>query len=332
MAGEANDSILKGVVSDIGDSTDIAVSDDGSEVVTDLTALDFTDELTVSDAGSGQAEIAGLEVTEVEAETKSGDGSTKTFSFSHSHSTVPGAVMVQPRSVDADGDFYLSEKTASTFDITYATAPDDDTDNLIYEYILIGQGNPFSTQTETVLEDFESFNSADYDVESGYSTTTTDPIEGTTSMTCTETFNEVYYTGSDDVTTRGNEYRCKIRPVGQTAFFVSAANTSPSVAQRSYMAIADEDGNALYVRKWDSASNTDDVTSVTLNQDVEYQLGIRFGETGVTDNIEAFVMDANGTELASVAMTDDDFTGGVWGFRSNDGTGDYWDYVTEHPL
>ena len=65
--------------------------------------------------------------------TKSGDGSTTTFTINHPLGEIPRAVYPQPTSADANGNFYITNKTASSFDIVYESAPANGTDNLSWD-------------------------------------------------------------------------------------------------------------------------------------------------------------------------------------------------------
>lgn len=69
--------------------------------------------------------------------TASGDGAATTFSLTHSLGVAPSQATVQPTSSAANGNFYVSDKTSSSVDITYGTAPTSGTDNLTYDLVLI---------------------------------------------------------------------------------------------------------------------------------------------------------------------------------------------------
>jgi len=66
--------------------------------------------------------------------TQSGDGTTTVFSISHNLDELPSYVSVEASSEDASTDFYVSDKTSSSIEITYANAPNDGTDNLSWEW------------------------------------------------------------------------------------------------------------------------------------------------------------------------------------------------------
>lgn len=67
--------------------------------------------------------------------TVSGDGSATTFSLPNPLDTAPTAVDVTPTSPAAMSDFYVSAKTASSIDVTYATPPPSGTDNLSFDVL-----------------------------------------------------------------------------------------------------------------------------------------------------------------------------------------------------
>lgn len=69
--------------------------------------------------------------------TASGDGTKVTFTLSHSLGVTPSAVNVQPTSADAAGDFYVSGKTSTGVDVTFAAAPASGTGNLTFDLGLI---------------------------------------------------------------------------------------------------------------------------------------------------------------------------------------------------
>jgi hypothetical protein len=69
-------------------------------------------------------------------ETQSGDGSTKTFSIPHELSgRAPSMVSVDAASEDASTDFYVSNRTGTDIEITYAAAPASGTNNLQWIWI-----------------------------------------------------------------------------------------------------------------------------------------------------------------------------------------------------
>jgi hypothetical protein len=71
--------------------------------------------------------------TTADTATKSGDGSTTTFTLAHSLGSTPDAATVQATSQAASTDFWVSNKTSTDLDITYAVAPPAGTDNLAYD-------------------------------------------------------------------------------------------------------------------------------------------------------------------------------------------------------
>lgn len=70
-----------------------------------------------------------------DTDTQSGDGTATVFTIAHSLGSTPTAVSVQAESADAMGDFYVSNKTSTAVDITYASAPASGTSNLSWSVI-----------------------------------------------------------------------------------------------------------------------------------------------------------------------------------------------------
>lgn len=52
----------------------------------------------------------------------SADGTTGAFTLSHSLGAIPQTVIVTPTSAEADGNFYVSNKTSNDIEVTYANA------------------------------------------------------------------------------------------------------------------------------------------------------------------------------------------------------------------
>lgn len=55
--------------------------------------------------------------------TASGDGTTVTFTLSHSFGSIPTVAHVQPTSAAAASSFFVSNKTGTTIDVTFGSAP-----------------------------------------------------------------------------------------------------------------------------------------------------------------------------------------------------------------
>lgn len=73
--------------------------------------------------------------------TLSGDGSTTTFTISHTDYSVYGytttyTVVIVPKSAEATKDAYISNVTATSFDVNFITAPASGTNNVVFDYIL----------------------------------------------------------------------------------------------------------------------------------------------------------------------------------------------------
>ena len=198
---------------------------------------------------------------------------------------------------------------------------------------MVWYGNRDTGPDITVLDDFEHQDIAgNYTGNTqDYSINTASPIEGSASAQSDSEFGSIFYDGTD-TTTRGNEYRVETKIVGQMGLFVGAQSTTSVSSPGSYGAFADEANGNLFVRALDSGSATTDSTAVTLSQGTVYQLGVRWDETGVTGNIEAFILDSSDTELASVAISDDTHTGGNFAVRDLSTSGDVFEYATERPL
>lgn len=65
----------------------------------------------------------------------SGDGSTVTFTFSHSLGATPTVAHVTPTSAAAAGDHYVSAKSSTSIEVTFASAPASGTDNVTFDII-----------------------------------------------------------------------------------------------------------------------------------------------------------------------------------------------------
>lgn len=76
-------------------------------------------------------------VTDAGTVTVSGDG-TATFSLPHGLGVVPDAASVTPASAAAAGEFWRSNLTDSAVEITYTSAPQSGTDNLVYDVVVVG--------------------------------------------------------------------------------------------------------------------------------------------------------------------------------------------------
>lgn len=76
-----------------------------------------------------------VKIRESGSATKSGDGSATTFTISHGLGETPEQVDVTPTSSAASGDIHVSNKGSSDFDVTYASAPANGTDNVTLDYI-----------------------------------------------------------------------------------------------------------------------------------------------------------------------------------------------------
>ena len=83
---------------------------------------------------NGEVNITGHKEQATDHATTSGDGASTVFTLGHSLGQVPSTVNVQPTSADAaEHNFYVSDKTDSTVEITYLSAPADGTDNLTFD-------------------------------------------------------------------------------------------------------------------------------------------------------------------------------------------------------
>ena len=91
-----------------------------------------TRELSLGDGSAWQL-LGVLAVGDAASLTVSGDGTTTTFSLSHNLGVAPTIATVTPTSEDASTDFWVSNKTSTAVEITYAAAPPTGTDNLTYD-------------------------------------------------------------------------------------------------------------------------------------------------------------------------------------------------------
>jgi len=83
---------------------------------------------------------------------KSGDGTTKTFLLSHSLGTTPAAATVLADSEDASTDFWITGKTASDVEITYAAAPVPGSNNLEWNVLTNDGGGGGGTSGDSVTK------------------------------------------------------------------------------------------------------------------------------------------------------------------------------------
>lgn len=96
--------------------TDLSFSNDGDGTAT----LSFTGTTTPASAAAG------------DAATASGDDDTTTFTLAHSLGALPDGVVVEAASRAASTDFWISDATTTTVDVTYADPPPTGTDNLAW--------------------------------------------------------------------------------------------------------------------------------------------------------------------------------------------------------
>lgn len=123
-----------GTTTRANDTAVFDVSDSGTLKVRDPTNINFGTSLSVTDDGDGTMTVdASSSGVTTDSATKSGDGTTTTFTLSHSLGSTPSYANVVPTSEDASTDFWVSNKTSSDVDITYAAAPPSGTDNLTYD-------------------------------------------------------------------------------------------------------------------------------------------------------------------------------------------------------
>jgi len=96
----------------------------------------ITSNQSIDDQGTNTElnNITNYKTADQGVETQSGDGSVKIFTISHSLVKAPSNAQVIPASEDASTDFYVSDKTSSNIEITYAQAPASGTDNLSWEW------------------------------------------------------------------------------------------------------------------------------------------------------------------------------------------------------
>lgn len=73
--------------------------------------------------------------TQADSVTKNGDGTTKVFLLPHSLGTTPAAASVHPTSEDCSTDFWITSKSSSNVEVTYAAAPPSGTNNLTWDVL-----------------------------------------------------------------------------------------------------------------------------------------------------------------------------------------------------
>lgn len=114
------------------DAGTLSAWDFGAGAETGLSVASLTDGAGVAHSG----ELADAsDVSGKGSDTQSGDGTTTTFTVSHGLGSTPAQVVVTPTSAAADGAHYVTNKTSTSFDIVYATAPATGTSNLSWDFM-----------------------------------------------------------------------------------------------------------------------------------------------------------------------------------------------------
>lgn len=196
--------------------------------------------------------------------------------------------------------------------------------------------------TTTVLEDWEAGSSAldNYaeSVSDAFTVSNVTTLEGSYALEDTTTSQgALVYDGSDGTTQRGYDYRIQLHGNGGDHHaWLLVGDQYPStggINDDNYHARVETGNNRLLVGKWKGSSYaTWDDVNPGLGSDRMHSLGLRWGATGTTGNIEAYLLADDGSELASVAISDDEFTGGTWGIYTGSNLGSLYDYATERSL
>lgn len=196
---------------------------------------------------------------------------------------------------------------------------------------------PSATAGATVLEDHEG-GTLPYTGDTGdFSNVADSTLEGSRLVQAQGT-TAAAIAHDTETTTRGNRYRCRLYlpSTGVEAFFMVGCQSATTPETDCYRVQLDElDGHAFLQRRSTGAEGNATLasdTSVTLSAPAEYRIEIDYAPTG--QQIVARILDSTDTVLTTLSQTDDNHSGGTFGFIStNDAPADQmFDHVTEEPL
>ena len=122
------------ITADFTGTSGIGIEDDGSEVLSKATALNFGEVLSASDEGNGKAKIGfGGEFGEA---TFSGDGSSDQFQIPHGLSSTPSYFIVNATSDDGSDIGYVTADTTN-INVEYDSPPPSGTDNISLNWFVL---------------------------------------------------------------------------------------------------------------------------------------------------------------------------------------------------
>lgn len=191
----------------------------------------------------------------------------------------------------------------------------------------------------TVLEDHESGDSVSnlYNgVTADYTNTNDTALEGNWRLEIDDTFSDIGHAST--TCSRGNKYKCRmINDGGSTSElrFAAFQQDATDIFANSYVMKIDWDSDQIKITYWASGSsstNANTTLSESITNGTEYRPVIEVDSTGVTDNVTARMLKSDGTDIGSVSISDDNLTGGTFGFSSADSGDGKLDYVTEESL
>lgn len=196
-----------------------------------------------------------------------------------------------------------------------------------------------------VIEDFERASPLDeYGGNTGnFGTETTNPINGSQSLTSTSAYGQIYRTDSVGDSARGNTYSIIFEHVDSANMFFGISSQSQAFAgdidTDCYQAYVYDsftnDTLRLNKRVSDSQTVLDSDTSIGWTGGTVYKMEFDFGSTGETNNLELRLYeDPNGTNTLVTTLTasDDTHSGGKWFIYGGSTTGFIFDDVGETAL
>lgn len=188
--------------------------------------------------------------------------------------------------------------------------------------------------TTTVLSDFETGDLSNYNQGNAWTVTNATTLEGDNHGESTSSSGGLNFDGTP--CSRGNDYRCQYidASAGGDVWWCVGVQDQSSILSDCYAALLDVANGDIDLQKRSSTNGNSELakTSVTLSTGTEYRISIEYGPTGTTDNLAAVVYDSNDSELARAEGTDDEHTGGGFGWYSGSNASDKVDYATERSL
>ena len=218
---------------------------------------------------------------------------------------------------------------------------EDDTSvgNPTVGYRIVGYGvsdlnpTPSTGPTVTTVDDFNDGTADGYSGADGFQVTTTNALEGTHSLTCTDEFGR--FSADSHTTTRdGREYlvRVNAQDEGERPGFLVNAQASGSAALNDcYWANFRPDWDQCNLVLRENNSNSATLSSASVSQGLEYGTEYQVGVVLNADSVSVNVYDADGNQIGDGQVASDTtHTGGTYAFyQGTDGTqvGSLWDDV-----